>query len=140
MREWRAADIEPFAVMCSDEEVMRHFPSVMTYDESSAFVERAGAQFSEYGYGLWAIEVDGAFAGFTGLAHARFETAFTPCVEVGWRLAAAAADAAALRASCVLSIIPRVGTRRGCLPRPSRGCVGAGRDGVCFPAGPPPLL
>jgi RimJ/RimL family protein N-acetyltransferase len=87
MREWRAADIEPFAVMCSDEEVMRHFPSVMTYDESSAFVERAGAQFSEYGYGLWAIEVDGAFAGFTGLAHARFETAFTPCVEVGWRLA-----------------------------------------------------
>jgi ribosomal-protein-alanine N-acetyltransferase len=36
---------------------------------------------------LWAIEVDGAFAGFTGLAHARFETAFTPCVEVGWRLA-----------------------------------------------------
>ena len=87
MREWRAADIDPFAVMCSDEEVMRHFPSVMTYDESSAFVERAGAQFSEYGYGLWAIEVDGAFAGFTGLAHARFETAFTPCVEVGWRLA-----------------------------------------------------
>ena len=87
MREWRAADIEPFAVMCSDEEVMRYFPSVMTYDECSAFIERAGAQFSKHGYGLWAIEVDGAFAGFTGLAHARFETGFTPCVEVGWRLA-----------------------------------------------------
>jgi len=27
------------------------------------------------------------FAGFTGLAVPRFEAHFTPCVEVGWRLA-----------------------------------------------------
>ena len=33
---------------------------------------------------------DGAFLGFTGLAPPRFEAAFTPCVEVGWRLAAEA--------------------------------------------------
>ena len=41
------------------------------------------------GYGLWAVErrADDAFLGFTGLAYQEFEAAFTPCVEVGWRLA-----------------------------------------------------
>ena len=33
------------------------------------------------------MDVDGVFAGFTGLAVPAFEAAFTPCVEIGWRLA-----------------------------------------------------
>ena len=36
---------------------------------------------------FWVVEVEGLFAGFTGLARANFATTFTPCVEVGWRLA-----------------------------------------------------
>jgi ribosomal-protein-alanine N-acetyltransferase len=38
---------------------------------------------------LWAVEIPGVspFAGFVGLAHANFEAHFTPCVEIGWRLA-----------------------------------------------------
>ena len=35
--------------------------------------------------GLWAVEVDGAFAGFTGLAETNFKAHFTPCIEIGWR-------------------------------------------------------
>ena len=37
-----------------------------------------------------AVDVRGvaAFAGFVGLAIPRFEAHFTPCVEIGWRLAA----------------------------------------------------
>jgi RimJ/RimL family protein N-acetyltransferase len=31
------------------------------------------------------VEVDGVFAGFTGLSQPRFEAHFTPCVEIGWR-------------------------------------------------------
>jgi RimJ/RimL family protein N-acetyltransferase len=31
------------------------------------------------------VEVDGEFAGFTGLAVPSFQAPFTPCVEVGWR-------------------------------------------------------
>jgi ribosomal-protein-alanine N-acetyltransferase len=57
-------------------------------------VVRIEGHFAEHGYGLWAVEVrphDGApvtgFVGFVGLAVPAFEAAFTPCVEIGWRLA-----------------------------------------------------
>ena len=45
--------------------------------------------FLKYGFGLWAIEVIGVadFIGFTGLAVPQFDTHFTPCVEIAWRLA-----------------------------------------------------
>ena len=41
------------------------------------------------GFGLWAVErLDtGEFIGFIGSRSARWQAAFTPCVEVGWRLA-----------------------------------------------------
>jgi RimJ/RimL family protein N-acetyltransferase len=87
MREWAEADIKPFSQMCADPQVMRYFPSVMTHDECAGFVERVTQRHLEDGFGLWAIEIEGVFAGFTGLARATFATAFTPCVEVGWRLA-----------------------------------------------------
>jgi len=88
MRKWHESDIEPFSQMCGDEQVMRYFPAVMSPDQCLAFVERADAAFTERGYGLWAIEVDGTFAGYTGLAIPSFDVSFTPCVEIGWRLAA----------------------------------------------------
>jgi hypothetical protein len=87
MREWNLSDVEPFSQMCADPNVMRYFPSVMTYDECASFVDRVIQRHTEDGFGLWVVEVDGLFAGFTGLARAAFQTAFTPCVEVGWRLA-----------------------------------------------------
>ena len=86
MREWHKSDVEPFAQMCGDEQVMRYFPSVMPREECEVFVEREMRRGSE-GFCRWVVEVDGSFAGFTGLAQATFATTFTPCVEVGWRLA-----------------------------------------------------
>lgn len=87
MREWTVADIESFSQMCADPAVMRYFPSEMTREECVLFVEREMQFHSEKGFGLWAIEVDNAFAGYTGLWVPSFEASFTPCVEVGWRLA-----------------------------------------------------
>jgi RimJ/RimL family protein N-acetyltransferase len=51
--------------------------------------DRIEQHFCEHGFGLWAIEVPGGapFIGFAGLSWARFSAPFTPCVEVGWRLA-----------------------------------------------------
>lgn len=48
--------------------------------------------FARHGYGPWAVEaVDGSgrapFIGFIGLFRPPFEAHFTPCVEVGYRLA-----------------------------------------------------
>jgi len=91
MREWRADDHETFIAMNQDEQVMRHFPSLMTREESLALVTRIEEHFTQHGFGWWAIEPDAGqpvsgFIGFVGLAVPRFEADFTPCVEVGWRL------------------------------------------------------
>jgi len=88
LRRWRSSDLEPFARLHADPEVMSHFPRPLTREESDALVGRIETRFDERGYGLWAVErrEDGAFLGFTGLAYQTFEAPFTPCVEVGWRL------------------------------------------------------
>jgi RimJ/RimL family protein N-acetyltransferase len=89
LRPWRPSDRAPFAALNADPEVMRYFPKLLTREESDAFVDRIEANFAARGWGLWAVEViDGPeFIGFVGLNVPGFEAAFTPCVEVGWRLA-----------------------------------------------------
>lgn len=87
LRRWREDDRAPFAALNADPVVMEHFPAVLTCDQSDAFVDRIKAHFDEHGDGLWALEADGAFLGFTGLAWQTYEADFTPALEVGWRLA-----------------------------------------------------
>jgi RimJ/RimL family protein N-acetyltransferase len=90
LRRWRPEDRAPFAAMNADPRVMEFFPGLLTPEESDASVGRIEAHFEKHGFGLWAVEVVGVapFAGFIGLSHPRFEAPFTPCVEIGWRLAA----------------------------------------------------
>jgi RimJ/RimL family protein N-acetyltransferase len=89
LRRWREEDREPFATMNSDARVMEFFPSRLSRIESDALVDHIQEHFSEHGFGLWAIEVPDVapFIGFAGLAVPRFSAHFTPCVEIGWRLA-----------------------------------------------------
>ncbi len=89
LRRWRDEDREAFAAMYSDARVMEFFPCRLSRVESDAMVDRIQEYLNERGFGLWAIEVPGVapFIGFTGLAVPRFSAHFTPCVEVGWRLA-----------------------------------------------------
>lgn len=89
LRQWRATDLEPFAQMNRDPAVMEYFPALLSREQSDAIVARTEQLFRERGFGLWALELreDGALAGFVGLSVPRFEAHFTPCVEVGWRLA-----------------------------------------------------
>jgi RimJ/RimL family protein N-acetyltransferase len=89
LRGWRGEDLDPFAAMSADPEVMRHFPATLSRAETAALIDRVQDHFARHGFGLWAAELPGEapFAGFVGLAVPRFEAAFTPCVEVGWRLA-----------------------------------------------------
>lgn len=89
LRRWRPSDRRAFAQLNADARVMEHFPAPLTRDESSRMVQRIEAHFEQHGYGLWALEVPGVtdFAGFVGLSTPSFEAPFTPCVEVGWRLA-----------------------------------------------------
>jgi ribosomal-protein-alanine N-acetyltransferase len=89
LRRWRDEDRAPFAELNADPAVMEHFPALLTREESDAMVDRIGTTFDEHGFGLWAAEVQetGAFIGFIGLWPTPPTLAFSPAVEVGWRLA-----------------------------------------------------
>jgi len=91
LRQWRAADRAPFAAMNADPVVMAYFPAPLTRAESDAFADAIEAHHRVHGFGLWALELPGVapFAGFVGLSVPGFTAPFTPCVEIGWRLAAA---------------------------------------------------
>jgi RimJ/RimL family protein N-acetyltransferase len=91
LRRWLPADRVPFAALNADPRVMEHFPAVLSREASDALATRIEAHFDRHGFGLWALEIPtvASFAGFVGLAVPGFEAHFTPCVEVGWRLASA---------------------------------------------------
>jgi RimJ/RimL family protein N-acetyltransferase len=86
---WREEHLEPFAAMNADAEVMRYFASTQTADQSRASVDAWRAQFAEQGWSNWAVELTstGQFIGFIGLSVPRRQFSFSPCVEIGWRLA-----------------------------------------------------
>ena len=89
LRTWRDEDLAPFAALNADPRVMEHYPAVLDSAESDAMGGRIRARLAEQGFGLWAVSVPGVcgFVGFVGLAIPQVETHFTPCVEIGWRLA-----------------------------------------------------
>lgn len=89
LRQWRDEDLPEFTAMCADPQVMRYFPAPLSRLESAALIGRIRGHFAEHGYGAWALERKdtGAFIGLTGLAQVGFDAAFTPAVEIAWRLA-----------------------------------------------------
>jgi len=64
-------------------------PKCLTREESDAMAARIREGLARCGFGWWAVEVFGVseFIGFTGLSVPSYEAHFTPCVEIGWRLA-----------------------------------------------------
>ncbi|MGI9504850.1 MAG: GNAT family N-acetyltransferase [Geminicoccaceae bacterium] len=88
LRRLRSNDIDTFAAMNADAEVMRYFPACLDRAETEALIARMNRHFERYGFGWWAVEAQdtAAFVGFVGLLVPAFHAHFTPCVEVGWRL------------------------------------------------------
>jgi RimJ/RimL family protein N-acetyltransferase len=90
LRRWQKSDHQPFAEMNADPRVMEFFPNRLTCEQSDRLVDRIEAGFAQHGFGLCAVELQSnhSFLGFIGLSVPNFEAHFTPCVEIGWRLAA----------------------------------------------------
>lgn len=88
LRGWRTEDLRGFAALNADPEVMRHFPSVMSRAQSDAMARRIQAHFALHGFGQWVLErrEQPGLIGSLGLQQVGFEAAFTPAVEIGWRL------------------------------------------------------
>lgn len=96
LRRWRDDDLEHFAALNADPEVMRWFPAPLDRAASDELAGRIRANHERLGFGLWAVEVLDSergttpFAGFVGLSVPRFDPPFPatdPLVEIGWRLA-----------------------------------------------------
>ena len=77
----------PFCAMNADPTVMEFFPTVLSREESQATLLRIGDGFKRRGFGVYAVEAQGEFAGVVGLSVPEFQAHFTPCVEILWRLA-----------------------------------------------------
>lgn len=86
---WQERHVAPFAAMNADPEVMRYFPAPATEAQTRATVDAWRRQFDEQGWSNWAVELkaSGEFIGFIGLSVPRRRLPFSPCVEIGWRLA-----------------------------------------------------
>jgi len=89
LRAWREDDLPAFAALNADPRVAEFLPKCLERAESDALADRIAGHLRQRGFGLWAVEVRGGapFIGFVGLAVPGFEAHFTPCLEVGWRLA-----------------------------------------------------
>jgi len=72
-----------------DPRVMEYLLPIDSHEASDAVVDKLEAKFDRQGFGIWAVEVPGVapFIGFVGLNIPSFTAAFTPCVEIAWRLA-----------------------------------------------------
>lgn len=87
-RNWTKADLNEFAAMNADIDVMEYFPNLLTKKETTEFIERLQNHYEKNGYTYYATEIleTGEFIGFIGLAYQDYKTEFTPATDIGWRL------------------------------------------------------
>ncbi len=88
MRAWEEKDIPHFIRMNQDTRVMKHFPALMSAEQTREAAQRYNAHIQAHGFGFFATELkeSGALVGMVGMMHIGFESHFTPGVEIGWRL------------------------------------------------------
>lgn len=88
LRRWKPEDLEPFAEMNADPRVMEYFPKLLNREEVRAMITRLEKHFDEKGFGLFCAELKSTHecVGFVGMQVPAFDTHFSPCVEIGWRL------------------------------------------------------
>jgi len=89
LRQWTEDDFVPFAQMCRDKDVMEYFPKRQTPHESCEMAKKILSLINARGWGFWAVEIPDQhrFIGFVGLHVPKQTMPFSPCVEIGWRLA-----------------------------------------------------
>ena len=88
LRNWQAADLPRFAALNDHAQVMQHFPGRFNREQSDALAARIQRHIEQYGFGVWVLESheQPGMIGILGLQHVLFDSAFTPAVEIAWRL------------------------------------------------------
>lgn len=96
LRQWRPTDLDPFAALNADSQVMAHFLKALSRPESDALAARCQQHIADQGWGIWALETreTGEFIGMAGLSPLTSmpfnEHGDEEGVELVWRLAASA--------------------------------------------------
>ncbi|MEJ2584823.1 MAG: GNAT family N-acetyltransferase [Robiginitalea sp.] len=87
-RNWKEADLDAFALLNGDPEVMHYFPAPLTRPESSSLLQQLQEHFRARGYTYFATELltTGEFIGFIGLKYQVFKAPHTPATDIGWRI------------------------------------------------------
>lgn len=87
-RNWTNQDLNEFAKINADAQVMKHFPNPLSSKETAEFLLRLQNHYDQNGYCYFATELlkSGELIGFIGLAFQEFVSSFTPATDIGWRL------------------------------------------------------
>jgi len=87
-RNWDESDRPKMLAVSSDPLVMEFFPSVSDEKSNNEFIDKMLEMYAELGFCYFAVDElsTNEFIGFIGLARQEFESDFTPCVDVGYRL------------------------------------------------------
>ncbi|MCS3432418.1 GNAT family N-acetyltransferase [Klebsiella sp. BIGb0407] len=90
LRQWQESDLQPFAELNACPDVMRYFPAPLSREESDNLAKRfKNIIDTNQGWGFWAVELKATkeFVGTVGLLYQADRFSFSPCTEIGWRLA-----------------------------------------------------
>ncbi|MBP9741735.1 MAG: GNAT family N-acetyltransferase [Burkholderiales bacterium] len=87
--DWQDNDIEPFIQLNKDPKVMEFFPHIYSKEDSTESVKIFRKSIQQYGYGMFTcrLKANDEFIGFVGLMRRDIGFQFSPCVEIGWRIA-----------------------------------------------------
>lgn len=88
-RNWKDSDIPKVALLNSDPLVMEYFPETLSEEKTREFVARMQQQYEHKGFCYFMVEKleTAEFIGFIGIAEPTYESAFTPGIDIGWRIA-----------------------------------------------------
>jgi len=86
LRRFVPEDRDGFVEMNRDPGVRKYFPGLLTPEESLGEMTRIEQHWDTHGFGPWALDVRGDFAGFLGLKWVPPDMPFAPAVELLYRL------------------------------------------------------
>jgi RimJ/RimL family protein N-acetyltransferase len=86
LRRFVPEDRDGFVEMNRDPGVRKYFPGLLTPEESLDEITLTEEHWDIYGFGPWALDVRGEFAGILGLKCVPPDMPFAPAVELLYRL------------------------------------------------------